>query len=124
MEYFLAKDEDYFLHFEVIPDNFPLELRELLKQFKAGSLQLEVGIQTLNLDVAKTINRNLKMEKIKDNLIFLSNETNAHMHIDLIVGLPGETIESFRENLDLLYTLSNGEIQIGILKKLSRNNFK
>ena len=41
------------------------------------------------------------------------------MHIDLIVGLPTESIESFRANLDLLYTMSSGEIQIGILKKLS-----
>lgn len=119
LEYFLAKEEDYFLHFEVIPDNFPEELRELLKKFKAGSLQLEVGIQTLNLDVANNINRNLKMEKIKDNLKFLSTQTNAHMHIDLIIGLPSETIESFGKNLNLLYTLSNGEIQVGILKKLS-----
>ena len=119
LEYFLAKDEEYFLHFEVIPDNFPPELRELIKQFKAGSLQLEVGIQTLNLDVARNINRNLKMEKIKDNLAFLDKETKAHVHIDLIVGLPSETIESFSANLDLLYTLSCGEIQIGILKKLS-----
>ena len=38
------------------------------------------------------------------------------MHIDLIVGLPTESIESFRANLDLLYTMSSGEIQIGILK--------
>ena len=119
LDYFLAKDEDYFLHFEVIPDNFPPELRELLKKFKAGSLQLEVGIQTLNLDVAKNINRNLKIDKIKENLAFLSSKTNAHMHIDLIVGLPSETIDSFAQNLNLLYTLSSGEIQIGILKKLS-----
>ena len=119
LNYFLAKEEDYFLHFEVIPDNFPEELRELIKQFKAGSLQLEVGIQTLNLDVAKEIRRNLKIDKIKENLRFLSQETHAHMHIDLIIGLPSETIESFGKNLNLLYTLSTGEIQVGILKKLS-----
>ena len=119
LNYFLEKDEDYFLHFEVIPDNFPQELRELIKKFKAGSLQLEVGIQTLNLDVAKEIHRNLRIDKIKDNLKFLSQETHAHMHIDLIIGLPSETIESFGKNLDLLYTLSTGEIQVGILKKLS-----
>ena len=53
LNYFLAKRRGVLLHFEVIPDNFPQELRELIKQFKAGSLQLEVGIQTLNLDVAK-----------------------------------------------------------------------
>ena len=117
--YFLAKEEEYFLHFEVIPDNFPEELRDLIKQFKKGALQLEVGIQTLNLDVAKEIRRNLKIDKIKDNLKFLSQETHAHMHIDLIIGLPSETIESFGKNLNLLYTLSTGEIQVGILKKLS-----
>ncbi len=119
LNYFLEKEEEYFLHFEVIPDNFPQELRELIKKFKAGSLQLEVGIQTLNLDVAKEIHRNLRIDKIKDNLKFLSQETHAHMHIDLIIGLPSETIESFGKNLDLLYTLSTGEIQVGILKKLS-----
>lgn len=119
LNYFLEKEEEYFLHFEVIPDNFPEELRELIKQFKAGSLQLEVGIQTLNLDVAKEIHRNLRIDKIKDNLKFLSTQTHAHMHIDLIIGLPSETIESFGKNLDLLYTLSTGEIQVGILKKLS-----
>ena len=89
LNYFLEKKEDYFLHFEVIPDNFPDELKELLTKFKAGSLQLEVGIQTLNLDVAKNIRRNLRLEKIKENLRFLSQETHAHMHIDLIIGLPG-----------------------------------
>lgn len=119
LEYFLEKNEDYFLHFEVIPDNFPPELRELLKRFKAGALQLEIGIQTFNLDVAKNIKRNLKIDKIKDNLKFLSQETNAHLHIDLIVGLPGESIESFGKNLDMLYRLTTGEIQLGILKKLS-----
>ena len=119
LNYFLAKEEEYFLHFEVIPDNFPEELRELIKQFKAGSLQLEVGIQTLNLDVAKEIHRNLKIDKIKDNLKFLSTQTHAHMHIDLIIGLPSESIESFGRNLNQLYTLSTGEIQVGILKKLS-----
>jgi hypothetical protein len=119
LNYFLAKEEEYFLHFEVIPDNFPEELRDLIKQFKKGCLQLEVGIQTLNLDVAREIHRNLKIDKIKDNLKFLSTETHAHMHIDLIIGLPSESIESFGRNLNQLYTLSTGEIQIGILKKLS-----
>ena len=41
------------------------------------------------------------------------------MHIDLIIGLQSETLASFGKNLNLLYTLSTGEIQVGILKKLS-----
>ena len=37
----------------------------------------------------------------------------------MIVGLPGESLESFGRNLDELVKLSSCEIQIGILKKLS-----
>ena len=81
--------------------------------------QLEIGIQTLNPEIAANISRSLQLDKIKENIRFLENETHAHIHLDLIVGLPGETLESFGKNLDELVSLSSCEIQIGILKKLS-----
>ena len=118
IDYFLDKDEQYFLHFEVIPDNFPDKLKAKIVQFAPASLQLEVGIQTLNPEVAKSINRPLDIPKIVENIKFLES-THAHMHVDLIVGLPGESIESFAKNLEQLSTLTKSEIQIGILKKLS-----
>lgn len=119
LDFFLAKDEDYFAHFEVIPDHFPASIKEKIKLFKKGALQLEIGIQTLNLEVANNISRQLKLDKIKENISFLEHETEAHIHLDLIVGLPGESLESFGSNLDELVALSSCEIQIGILKKLS-----
>ena len=119
LDFFLAKDEPFFAHFEVIPDHFPQALKEKIKLFSHGALQLEIGIQTLNLEVAQNISRNLKLQKIKENISFLENETEAHIHLDLIVGLPGESLESFGANLDALVALSSCEIQIGILKKLS-----
>ncbi|MEA3290102.1 MAG: DUF4080 domain-containing protein [Campylobacterota bacterium] len=119
IDFFLEKDEPYAVHFEVIPDNFPEKLREKIKQFPAGALQLEIGIQTLKEDIAKNIKRNLNIPKIKENISFLENETNAHIHLDLIIGLPGETIESFGENLDYLCNISSSEVQVGVLKKLS-----
>ena len=119
LEFFLNKDEEYFIHFEVVPDIFPQELREKLKLFKSKSLQLEVGIQTLNETVAIGINRKLNMKNIKENLAFLQNETNAHLHVDLIIGLPNESVVQFGENLNKLYSLTRCEIQVGILKKLS-----
>ena len=118
IDYFLAKEEEYFLHFEVIPDNFPEKLKVKIVQFAPASLQLEVGIQTLNPDVANTINRPLNIPKIIENIKFLES-THAHMHVDLIVGLPSESIESFAKNLEMLASLTKSEIQIGILKKLS-----
>ncbi|MFT7003378.1 MAG: hypothetical protein ACJAWW_000724 [Sulfurimonas sp.] len=119
LDFFLAKDEEYFAHFEVIPDHFPASIKDKIKSFSDGALQLEIGIQTLNPEIAKNISRQLKLDKIKENIRFLENETHAHIHLDLIVGLPGETLESFGMNLDELVSLSSCEIQIGILKKLS-----
>lgn len=119
LDFFLEKQPPYFAHFEVIPDHFPSSLKEKIKKFSHGALQLEIGIQTLNTDVAKNISRELKIDKIKQNIAFLENETEAHIHLDLIVGLPGESLESFGKNLDELVRLSSCEIQIGILKKLS-----
>jgi len=119
LDFFLAKKPPYFVHFEVIPDHFPELLKAKIAQFPPGSLQLEIGIQTLNPMVAANISRPLKLEKIKQNIRFLEQETSAHLHLDLIVGLPAESLQSFAENLNTLCSLTRSEIQIGILKKLS-----
>lgn len=119
LDFFLTKPTPYFAHFEVVPDHFPESLKTKMKLFSEGALQLEIGIQTLNSEIAANISRPLQLDKIKENIRFLENETHAHIHLDLIVGLPGETLESFGKNLDELVSLSSCEIQIGILKKLS-----
>jgi radical SAM superfamily enzyme YgiQ (UPF0313 family) len=119
LDFFLNKEEEYFAHFEVIPDHFPESLRQKIASFPKGALQLEIGIQTLNPTIANNISRQLKLDKIQSNINFLETQTEAHIHLDLIVGLPGETLESFGKNLDTLTSLASCEIQIGILKKLS-----
>jgi hypothetical protein len=45
-------------------------------------------------------------------------DSNAHLHADLIFGLPGETLESFAIGFDRLYALKPHEIQLGLLKRL------
>ena len=119
LDFFLDKEPPFHAHFEVIPDHFPPELKERLTRFPAGTLQLEVGIQTLDAGIAANISRRLDFDRIRENFAFLERETTAHLHVDLIVGLPGESIEQFGRNLDTLVALTQGEIQIGILKKLS-----
>jgi len=119
LDFFLSKEPPYFAHFEVIPDHFPESIKQKIALFPAGALQLEIGIQTLNPEIAENINRPLKIKKIKENLDFIENQTKAHVHLDLIVGLPGEDLKSFGKNLNELVAISSSEIQIGILKKLS-----
>jgi radical SAM superfamily enzyme YgiQ (UPF0313 family) len=119
LEFFLERYQPgHFYHFEMIPDRLPESLREIIAKFPPGALQFEVGIQTFNEEVSHLISRRQNYEKLADNLRFLRRETGVHIHADLIVGLPGETLESFGEGFDRLIELGPQEIQVGILKRL------
>ncbi|KPJ96062.1 MAG: radical SAM protein [Gammaproteobacteria bacterium SG8_11] len=119
LEFFLQRlDENLFLHFELIPDHLPEKLKQLITQFPPGSLQFEIGIQTFNPQVQTLISRRQDNSKSQSNLLWLRNETHAHLHTDLIAGLPGEDMASFAESFDQLVKLNPHEIQVGILKRL------
>jgi radical SAM superfamily enzyme YgiQ (UPF0313 family) len=119
LQFFLDKlTPDLFVHFEVVPDSLHDRLKELIAQFPAGSLQFEVGIQSFNPEVQQRISRRQDNVKTADNLRWLVTQSHAHVHADLIFGLPGETLESFAVGFDKLHELAPHEIQFGILKRL------
>ena len=119
LEFFRARYQPgMFFHFEMIPDRLPAELREVIAKFPPGALQFEVGVQTFNPEVGHNVSRRQNYERLADNFNYLRNETSVHIHADLIVGLPGETLESFAAGFDQLIALGPQEIQVGILKRL------
>lgn len=119
LEFFLARmDEQLFLHFEVIPDHLPERLKSVLQRFPAGTLQLEIGIQSFNPEVQHIISRKQDNARSRANLKWLRNETRAHLHADLIIGLPGEDMASFADSFNQLAALAPHEIQVGVLKRL------
>ncbi|MFA7270253.1 MAG: radical SAM protein [Sterolibacterium sp.] len=123
LQFFLDKltdspDGSIFVHFEVVPDYLPDELKLSIARFPRGTLQLEVGVQTLNPEVQSLIGRKQNNEKALSNIRWLRENSQAHIHADLIVGLPGEDLSSFARGFDRLYALKPQEIQIGILKRL------
>lgn len=119
LRFFLKNiDLGLFLHFEMVPDRLPLELRDLIQQFPVGSLQFEIGIQTFNPEVSKHVSRKNDLSKVEENFRFLREQTKVHTHADLIVGLPGESLESFALGFDQLYKYRPDEIQVGLLKRL------
>ena len=107
-----------FLHFELIPDRLPDALRAEIAAFPPGVLQFEVGVQTLDAATCERISRRQDAAKLADNLRWLHSETGAHVHADLIVGLPGEDEATFANGFDRLWSLRPHEIQVGILKRL------
>ena len=119
LQFFLDRMQpDLFVHFEVVPDSLPDKLKALIARFPAGSLQFEVGIQSFNPDVQQRISRKQDNLKTADNLRWLVTQSRAHVHADLIFGLPGETLDSFSDGFDRLHALAPHEIQFGILKRL------
>lgn len=119
LEFFLTRlDADTFLHFELVPDHLPDALKACIQRFPAGSLQFEVGIQTFNPEVQALISRKQDNVKSIENLRWLRAASTAHLHTDLIFGLPGEDLASFAKGFDQLVALSPHEIQVGILKRL------
>ncbi len=123
LQFFLDKleacpDDPVFAHFELVPDHLPDALKESIRRFPAGSLQFEIGIQSFNPQVQALISRRQNNDKAIANLRWLREETHAHLHVDLIAGLPGEDVQSFAAGFDLLASLRPHEIQFGILKRL------
>lgn len=107
-----------FVHFEVIPDHLPESLKAMLARFPEGALQLEIGVQSFNPEVQSLIQRRQDNEKTVENLRWLRQASTAHLHVDLIAGLPGEDLASFAIGFNRLVALDPHEIQLGILKRL------
>ena len=121
LQFFLdrwSESDPVYAHFELVPDHLPDVLKELISQFPAGALQFEIGIQTFNTDVQALVSRKQNNDKAAENLRWLHSQSRAHMHVDLIAGLPGETMQSFGSGFDRLVGLGPHEIQFGILKRL------
>jgi radical SAM superfamily enzyme YgiQ (UPF0313 family) len=113
-----APEDPVFVHFELIPDHLPQRLKALIAQFPPGCLQFEIGIQTFNPDVQARISRRQDDAAAEANLRWLRSHSHAHLHVDLIAGLPGEDLRSFAAGFDRLVALAPHEIQFGILKRL------
>jgi radical SAM superfamily enzyme YgiQ (UPF0313 family) len=118
LQFFLDRlSDELFVHFEVIPDHLPDRLKAMIAQFPVG-LQFEIGIQSFNVEVQQRISRRQDNDQTEANLRWLKQHSQAHLHTDLIFGLPGETLESFAAGFDRLHALQPHEIQLGILKRL------
>ena len=123
MQFFLDKleanpDDPLYAHFELVPDHLPDALKEGISKFPPGALQFEIGIQSFNPAVQALVSRRQDNARAADNIGWLMEHSHAHLHVDLIAGLPGEDVASFARGFDQLVALNPHEIQFGILKRL------
>lgn len=120
LDYFLSRaTPDMQLHFEINPDRLHASVASLIAAFPKGSLHLEAGLQTLNPHVAERVGRSGDTAATLANLRFLTRQTGATVHADLIFGLPGEDEVSFARGFNtLIAECSPPEVQVNLLKGL------
>ena len=109
--------EDMCIHFEMNLEHMTTDVAELINEAPAGRFQIEAGIQSVNPEVNRRIHRNTNLGKMKRAMDMIDRH-KVHIHVDLIVGLPGEDLESFLRGFDRVVSLGAKKIQIGFLKLL------
>ncbi len=80
------------------PNNFPMELIDLMKQEKKICNYLDLPLQHINTSVLSSMNRNTDSEEIMALISDIRNKIpDIALRTTLIVGYPNETEEAFEE---------------------------
>lgn len=124
LKYLSEQDTETRFHFEVAADLLTKEQIEILNNAPKGRFQLEVGVQTTNNEVLHNINRYITYENIKEKVLKVASGKNVMQHLDLIAGLPGEDLESFKKSFNDVHAIRPDEIQLGFLKLLKGSSMR
>ncbi len=106
-------------HFEIRAESMTEALIRSLQEAPCGMFQLEIGVQSTQPDTLRGIRRNPQHERLVSVVQALSKNKNMHLHLDLIAGLPGESLEAFIRSFHDVIALRPDDLQLGFLKKLS-----
>lgn len=105
-------------HFEIAPERFTEEMFSFLQTIGPDRFQFEIGIQSTNPATLAAINRRMDIEGVHPIIARLAALGTIHLHVDLILGLPHETAESFGNSFRRVFAMGAHYIQMGLLKIL------
>jgi hypothetical protein len=80
---------------------------------RLGFLGHSMGIETFNKEAGKLVRKGMDPEKLKDGLLEFQDYTDVHAprryraNIQMICGIPGETVETWYDSLNWLNTYWN-----------------
>lgn len=109
-----AKTPDTFYYFEARAEFIE---RDLAREFMKIPCALQIGLQSLNEETLKLVNRPFDKKKFIRGLTIL-NEEGVTFGLDLIFGLPGESFGSFREGVDFAISMLPNNLEIFCLSVL------
>ncbi len=118
---FREKFSDIEFHLEIHPHFLNDEMKAELAV--APNLHIEAGVQSFDEKVQRSIGRNSRKSDVLDGLKFLASCNNFETHVDLICGLPEQTMDSIFYDVAELIGLNVDEIQLETLKILHGTPF-
>lgn len=118
LQRFADTPEGLRFHLELNPDRISEQAMSVFSESLPGKFQFEIGLQTLNDQVLVNIDRRMDVAKSLENIRQLVEMRRHPVHLDLIVGLPGESVELCGRSLDQTFRLYPDHLQLGILKLL------
>ena len=111
-------------HFEIAADLLREEELELMATMRPRLIQLEIGVQSTNLQTLGAIHRKTDFSRICQIVERIHSFGNIHQHLDLIAGLPYEDYDSFHHSFNDVYALRPQQFQLGFLKVLKGSLMK
>ncbi|MFZ5354738.1 MAG: DUF4080 domain-containing protein [Bacillota bacterium] len=124
MQYIIGKNAKTNFHFEVAADLIDDTFLEVVRKAPQGMFQFEIGVQSTNPDTLSEIRRKMNFERVRSNVEELLKIGNAHIHLDLIAGLPYEGIDSFKKSFNAVIDLGPQMLQLGFLKLLKGSGIR
>ncbi len=82
--------------------------------------RLTIGVQTLDDEVQRIVRRFNKPHHVADAVQFSRAHGIKHVNTDLMAGLPGQTLDSFKQDLEFLISLQPDSIHLNAFRPLPR----
>lgn len=112
-------DTNAVFHCEVQPAFLGEDDLHLLAGMPAGRLQFEIGIQSVVGETLKLVGRAAPAwEQMRERVERIIELGSIEVHLDMIVGLPGEELARIERTVDEVLALRPNRFDIGFLKSL------
>jgi radical SAM superfamily enzyme YgiQ (UPF0313 family) len=88
---------------------------EMLTAMKrAGLYALKYGVESSSQDILDNTEKKLDIEKVK-KIVKITKDLGINVHLTFCFGLPGETLETLNQTIDLACELSPDSLQFSIV---------
>lgn len=93
---------------------------------QAGIKRLSLGVQSTSSDVLKPFHRNvISPKKMREAMEYWHKQGISKINIDLMYGLPGQTIETIRQDISVIRELHPEQVTVYEFRTNQlRNNYK